>query len=64
MLDRELGHADMGASPMTQRLDDMVLIQLRAYVAEHGASAAGWIGALSDLRIGGALTPNARRRRP
>jgi AraC-like DNA-binding protein len=42
---------------MTQRLDDIVLIRaLRAYVAEHGASAAGWIGVLSDQRIGGALT--------
>jgi AraC-like DNA-binding protein len=28
----------------------------RACVAEHGASAAGWIGVLSDQRIGGALT--------
>jgi hypothetical protein len=57
MLDRELGHADMGASLMMQRLDDIVLIPaLRAYVADHGASAAGWIGVLSDQRIGGALT--------
>jgi hypothetical protein len=40
MLDRELGHADMGAAPMAQRLADIVLIQaLRAYVTEHGAGA-------------------------
>jgi plasmid stability protein len=46
MLDRELGHADMGASLRTRRLDDIVLIQaLRAYAAEHGASAGGWIRA-------------------
>jgi hypothetical protein len=57
MLDRELGHADMGASVMKQRLDDIVLIQaLLAYMAEHGASAAGWIGARSDQLISGALT--------
>jgi hypothetical protein len=44
-------------TPITQRLADVLLLQaVRAYVAEHGADAAGWIGALSDKRIGGALT--------
>jgi len=57
ILDRELKHPDMGSSLMTQRLADILLIQaLRAYVAEYGPSAAGWIGALSDTRVGGAIT--------
>jgi transcriptional regulator GlxA family with amidase domain len=46
----------MGASLMTRRLADILLVQaLRAYVAVHGADSAGWIGALNDRRIGAAL---------
>jgi transcriptional regulator GlxA family with amidase domain len=57
MLDRELEQSRVGTSFMTQRLADIMLVQaLRAYVSKHGDGAAGWIGALSDLQIGEALT--------
>lgn len=57
LLDQELGQARMGASLMTRRLTDILLVQaLRAYVSIHGADHAGWIGALDDRRIGAALT--------
>ncbi len=56
ILDEELGNGRMGASLMTRRLADILLVQaLRAYVAVHGADSAGWIGALNDRRIGAAL---------
>jgi AraC-like DNA-binding protein len=56
LLDAELGNQDMGASLMTRRLADILLVQaLRAYVANFGAEGAGWIGALNDAKIGGAL---------
>ncbi len=56
ILDRELEQPDMGSPLMRQRLADILLIQaLRAYVAEYGPRAAGWIGALSDSRIGGGI---------
>lgn len=56
ILDRELRHPAMGSSVMTQRLADILLIQaLRAHVAEYGPGAAGWVGALSDTRIGSAI---------
>jgi AraC-like DNA-binding protein len=56
MLDLELAQSGMGAMLMAQRLAEILLIQaLRAYVSEHGASAAGWIGALCDAQIGQAL---------
>jgi AraC-like DNA-binding protein len=56
LLDDELGNGRMGASLMTRRLADILLVQgLRAYVAMHGAARAGWIGALNDRRIGAAL---------
>ena len=46
----------MGASLMTHRLADILLVQaLRAYVGLRGKDSAGWIGALTDERIGGAL---------
>jgi AraC-like DNA-binding protein len=57
LLDRELEQAQMGSSVMMARLGDILLIQaLRAYVAEYGATATGWLGALSDPRIGAAIT--------
>lgn len=34
----------------------LLLHAFRAYVTGHGARAAGWIGALSDPRIGQAIT--------
>jgi AraC-like DNA-binding protein len=56
LLDKELGNGHMGASLMTRRLADILLVQaLRAYVAVHGTDSAGWIGALNDRRIGAAL---------
>jgi transcriptional regulator GlxA family with amidase domain len=46
----------MGASLVTRRLADVLLVQaLRAYFAIHGDDSAGWIGALTDPRIGAAL---------
>jgi AraC-like DNA-binding protein len=57
LLDEELINNRMGASVMTRRLADILLVQtLRAYVASHGIANAGWLGALSDRRIGTALT--------
>jgi hypothetical protein len=57
MLDRDLEQSHMGTSLMTQRLADIMLVQaLRADVSEHGAGAAGWIGALANRQIGEALT--------
>jgi len=56
ILDDELRHSRMGASLITRRLADILLVQaLRAYVAVHGTEGAGWIGALDDRRIGTAL---------
>ena len=57
VLDDELGNGGMGASLMTRRLADILLVQaLRAYVTLRGADGTGWIGALNDRRIGAALT--------
>lgn len=57
MLERELASGLMGSFRMTRHLAEMLLLQaFRAYVTEHGAEAAGWIGALSDPRIGHAIT--------
>jgi AraC-like DNA-binding protein len=56
ILDHEVGNTRMGSSIMAKRLADILLIQaLRAFVAEYGCGATGWIGALSDTRIGAAL---------
>ena len=56
LLDSEIRSARMGASLMTHRLADVLLVQaLRAYVGLRGQDSAGWIGALTDERIGGAL---------
>lgn len=57
MLERELDSGLMGSFRMTRYLAEMLLLHaFRAYVTEHGAEAAGWIGALSDPRIGHAIT--------
>ena len=56
LLDDELDSGRMGESLMTGRLADILLVQaLRAHVAVNGPEAAGWIGALSDRRIGRAI---------
>lgn len=56
LLDDELASDRMGASLMTRRLADILLVQvLRSCVALPGVEAAGWLGALADARIGGAL---------
>lgn len=57
MLERELASGLMGSFRMTRHLAEMLLLHaFRAYVAKHGVAAAGWIGALSDPRIGHAIT--------
>ena len=57
MLERELDSGLMGSFRMTRHLAEMLLLHaFRAYITEHGAEAAGWIGALSDPRIGHAIT--------
>lgn len=56
MLDAKLEAAQMGASLMVRRMGEILLVQsLRAYVAKEGVAATGWLGALSDPRIGAAL---------
>jgi AraC-like DNA-binding protein len=59
MLDQELSlhPGQMGASVMTRRLADILLVQgLRAYSKQQaGAKIAGWIGALADRHIGKVL---------
>jgi AraC-like DNA-binding protein len=56
ILDSEVRSDRMGASLVTRRLADVLLVQvLRAYFVNHGNDSAGWIGALTDPRIGAAL---------
>ncbi|WP_428488385.1 AraC family transcriptional regulator [Rhodopila sp.] len=56
LLDSEVRSTRIGASLMTDRLADILLVQaLRAYVGIRGKDSAGWIGALTDRRIGNAL---------
>jgi len=57
ILDHEIRSGRMGASLVTRRLADVLLVQaLRAYVDAHGDVSSGWIGALADPRIGAALS--------
>lgn len=57
VLDEELDAALMGSTLMTRRMGDILLVQtLRAYVAKEGIGSTGWIGALTDRRIGAALS--------
>jgi AraC-like DNA-binding protein len=52
----EIRSADIGASVLTDRLADVLLVQvLRAATAQRGGDRLGWIGALSDARIGHAI---------
>jgi AraC-like DNA-binding protein len=56
ILDSEVRSGRMGASLVTRRLADVLLVQvLRAYFVNRGNDSAGWIGALTDPRIGAAL---------
>lgn len=56
VLDAELQARQMGASLVTRRLGDILLVHaLRAFAMMQGADRVGWIGALADPRIGGAL---------
>jgi AraC-like DNA-binding protein len=56
ILDAELEAQQIGVSLMTRRLADILLVQvLRAYISENGAASAGWVGALTDRKIGDAL---------
>jgi len=56
VLDDELGGGQIGASLMTRRMGDILLVQaLRAYVTTMGPDNTGWIGALTDARIGKAI---------
>lgn len=55
LLDEELANERMGSTLMTRRLADILLVQvLRAYVTGQG-DGIGWLGALSDPKIGRAL---------
>jgi AraC-like DNA-binding protein len=57
LLDAELQSQQMGASVMVSRMGEISLVQaLRAYVAREGVGATGWLGAISDPRIGAALS--------
>ncbi|UDL89088.1 AraC family transcriptional regulator [Mesorhizobium sp. PAMC28654] len=57
VLDEELDAGLMGSTLMTRRMGDILLVQaLRAYVAKEGISSTGWVGALTDRRIGAALS--------
>lgn len=56
LLDAELQAAQMGASLMARRLGDVLLVQaLRVFAARQGRDRAGWVVALADPKIGGAL---------
>lgn len=56
LLDREIRTGQIGTAMVTQRLADILLVQvLRSYVARHGSFGAGWIGAAADPHIGKTL---------
>ncbi|WP_320197348.1 AraC family transcriptional regulator [Agrobacterium sp. rho-13.3] len=56
LLDAELGRGHIGGALVTTRLAEVLVVEaIRAYVAEQGAGCVGWIGALADPHIGGAL---------
>ncbi|MBK1838680.1 AraC family transcriptional regulator [Azospirillum sp. YIM B02556] len=57
LLDREMRQPQIGGAMVARGLAAIVMVQaLRAYVADHGEESAGWVGALTDPRIGRALT--------
>lgn len=56
LLEAEVGDERLGASLVTERLAEILLVEaLRAYVGTGAADHVGWIAALSDRRIGAAL---------
>jgi AraC-like DNA-binding protein len=56
LLAMETGQPGLGSSLLVSRLADIVFVQaVRAHVAAHGESQAGWLAALGDARIGPAL---------
>ncbi len=56
LLEAEVGDERLGASLVTERLAEILLVEaIRAYVGTGAADRVGWIAALSDRRIGAAL---------
>lgn len=56
ILDREIRSAQMGTALVTQRLAEVLLVQvLRGFGARHGHDGTGWIRAAADPKIGAAL---------
>jgi len=56
LLEAEVGDGRLGASLVTERLAEILLVEaIRAYVGTGAADRVGWIAALSDHRIGAAL---------
>lgn len=56
ILDSEIRNTKIGASLVTTRLADVLLVQaLRAYLDDNGTDSVGWVGALSDTKIGKAI---------
>lgn len=56
LLAMETGEPGLGSSLVVSRLADIVFVQaVRAHVASAPPGQAGWLGALADERIGGAL---------
>lgn len=56
VLDREIRVGQIGTSLVTQRLAEVLLVQvLRGYAARSGDPRCGWIAAAADPQIGAAL---------
>ena len=56
ILDSEMHAGQMGAALVTQRIADVLLVQvIRGFVAREESPIGGWIGAAADPRIGAAL---------
>lgn len=57
ILDREIRSERIGASVVTRRLAEILLVQvLRGNDTQHGNAESGWIGAAADPKIGAALS--------
>lgn len=57
LVETELGSARLGASLLTKRLVDILMVQvLRAVLDQESGKGMGWIGALTDPRIGASLS--------
>jgi len=56
LLADEVDRADPGAGAVITSLVELLFVYvLRAWLAEHGTAAQGWVGALHDPVVGGAL---------